>query len=265
MTIPRVLFIAVVLCACAIIAAGAGGAAAAADTGRTHIILVGATGDLAKRYLWPSLLKLHRKGHLGARVRIFGAATSAPDSARGGGALTKALDALADKECGGGGAKDGKATKKATKCRAQVAAFRALVSYAQLRGEDHYGALDARIKDELAALGGDGDGDDSVGVADAGRLFYLAIPPQFFGDAARAINARCRPAAGGGGWLRAVFEKPFGRDLESAEELSAGLTAHLAPREVLLIDHYLGKARKKIILHASWAKWQMAEMRTWQF
>ena len=51
------------------------------DSGRTHVVLVGATGDLAKRYLWPSLLKLHRKGQLGRDVRIFGAATSAPAEA----------------------------------------------------------------------------------------------------------------------------------------------------------------------------------------
>ena len=199
------------------------------DSGRTHVVLVGATGDLAKRYLWPSLLKLHRKGQLGRDVRIFGAATSAPDSARGGGALTKALDALADAECGdAGGDVDGAAL-----CRADVDRFRALVSYAQLRGEDHYGALDARIRAELAEAAG---GDGAAPVRDAGRLFYLAIPPQFFGDAARAIHARCRPDAAGGGWLRAVFEKPFGRDLASAEALSAGLTAHLAPHEVLPVE-----------------------------
>lgn len=48
-------------------------------------------------------------------------------------------------------------------------------------------------------------------------------------------------------WLRVVFEKPFGRDGESADAMAAQLAPVLEPAEVRLVDHYLGKDTVHVI------------------
>ncbi|KAK6155259.1 hypothetical protein DH2020_009507 [Rehmannia glutinosa] len=62
------------------------------------------------------------------------------------------------------------------------------------------------------------------------RLFYLALPPsnKFF-------------AADLGGWTRIVVEKPFGKDLASAEELTSQIGELFDEPQIYRIDHYLGK------------------------
>ena len=45
-----------------------------------------------------------------------------------------------------------------------------------------------------------------------------------------------------GAWLRVVVEKPFGKDVQSAQILADTLIEHLADEEILRVDHYLGKA-----------------------
>jgi glucose-6-phosphate 1-dehydrogenase len=78
------------------------------------------------------------------------------------------------------------------------------------------------------------------------RMFYLALPPSVFAFAAASIKARCMgeaPAdwAGVKPWTRVIVEKPFGRDLASADELTAKLGKLLKEEQIYRIDHYLGK------------------------
>lgn len=44
-----------------------------------------------------------------------------------------------------------------------------------------------------------------------------------------------------GGWTRIVVEKPFGKDLESAETLSSQIGELFDEPQIYRIDHYLGK------------------------
>jgi glucose-6-phosphate 1-dehydrogenase len=67
-------------------------------------------------------------------------------------------------------------------------------------------------------------------------LHYLALPPSLF--ATVADHLRDSGAADG---ARVVVEKPFGRDLASAEELNRSLHRTFAEGDVFRIDHYLGK------------------------
>ncbi|HLN92213.1 MAG TPA: glucose-6-phosphate dehydrogenase, partial [Patescibacteria group bacterium] len=67
-------------------------------------------------------------------------------------------------------------------------------------------------------------------------LFYLAIPPALFGTViGRLHDALCDQGA------RVVVEKPFGRDLLSARELSRILHLCFDENRIFRIDHYLGK------------------------
>ncbi len=67
-------------------------------------------------------------------------------------------------------------------------------------------------------------------------LFYLAIPPALFGTVAKALgDSGCADGA------RVVVEKPFGRDLATAQELNALLHGIFPEEAIFRIDHFLGK------------------------
>ena len=69
-----------------------------------------------------------------------------------------------------------------------------------------------------------------------GCTHYLAIPPTLFGTVVEALGkSSCATGA------RVVVEKPFGRDLKSAEELNRILHQVFPEQSVFRIDHYLGK------------------------
>src|SRR6267142_2117287 len=65
---------------------------------------------------------------------------------------------------------------------------------------------------------------------------YLAIPPHLFGAVVEQL-AKSHCAAGS----RIVVEKPFGRDLSSAQELNRILLSAFDETSIFRIDHYLGK------------------------
>ena len=72
--------------------------------------------------------------------------------------------------------------------------------------------------------------------AAARPLHYLAIPPSMFETVAEGLaGAGCTNNA------RVVLEKPFGRDLASAQELNSTLHRFFAEPAIFRIDHYLGK------------------------
>jgi glucose-6-phosphate 1-dehydrogenase len=67
-------------------------------------------------------------------------------------------------------------------------------------------------------------------------LFYLAIPPSLFGTVVDGLAQ-----SGCAGEARLVLEKPFGRDLASAQELNRTLHKSFDESAIFRIDHYLGK------------------------
>ncbi len=71
------------------------------------------------------------------------------------------------------------------------------------------------------------------------RVLYLALPPGAFPRAIEGLgNARLNRSRG---WTRLVIEKPFGRDLASAQRLNALVHKYFDESQVYRIDHYLGK------------------------
>uniref|UniRef100_A0A672QR38 glucose-6-phosphate dehydrogenase (NADP(+)) n=1 Tax=Sinocyclocheilus grahami TaxID=75366 RepID=A0A672QR38_SINGR len=76
------------------------------------------------------------------------------------------------------------------------------------------------------------------GGAQANRLFYLALPPSVYHDVTKNIKHQCMSTRG---WNRIIVEKPFGRDLQSSEELTCHLSSLFTEDQIYRIDHYLGK------------------------
>lgn len=75
------------------------------------------------------------------------------------------------------------------------------------------------------------------------RIFYLATPPTVFSTIADMLgkSGLVTPDATGERWTRIVVEKPFGRDLESAQALNRDLLKTFREDQIYRIDHYLGK------------------------
>jgi glucose-6-phosphate 1-dehydrogenase len=79
------------------------------------------------------------------------------------------------------------------------------------------------------------------------RIFYLALPPNVFPATIQGLGEAglSRNVTGSGNgtkyWTRLVIEKPFGRDLQSAEALNQLIHKYFDESQVYRIDHYLGK------------------------
>ncbi len=83
-----------------------------------------------------------------------------------------------------------------------------------------------------------------------GRVFYLATPSTIYGSIVELLNEAglVKEDDEGFRWRRVIIEKPFGRDLSSANELEKQLKKHLKEKQIYRIDHYLGKDTVQNIL-----------------
>ena len=79
-------------------------------------------------------------------------------------------------------------------------------------------------------------------------LFYLAIPPSLFGAVASSLDR-----SGCANNARVVVEKPFGRDLASAQDLNATLHGAFPEQAIYRIDHFLGKEPVQNLLYFRFA------------
>lgn len=196
------------------------------------IVIFGATGDLTHRKLLPALYENFRKGRLDMVCGIVGYArrdwSNEEFRAR---------------------ARDGIKTFASAKPEEVTwSRFSALLSYQQ-------GNLDEpedyrRLESTLAVAEPPG----------AGRLYYLATAPRFYGPACRnlgnagmakeeRITAQGPPLAP----RRVVVEKPFGHDAASAAALDKEVHRAFEEHQVYRIDHYLGKETAQNILFMRFA------------
>jgi glucose-6-phosphate 1-dehydrogenase len=175
------------------------------------IVIFGATGDLARRKILPALYNLCREEHLPGRYAVVGYARSDLGDE---GFRVAARGAIEEHS-------------RTPLEEATWRAFEGSLSYVQGGFDDEAGfaRLAARL-DELDAQG-----------CDAGRLYYLATPPGFFAPIAEGLGAVGQATARS----RILVEKPFGRSLASARELTERLHAVFDERRIFRIDHYLGK------------------------
>ncbi len=166
------------------------------------LVLFGATGDLARKMLFPAVYRLAQRGQLDD-LPVVGVASSDWDDA---GLREYARTSIEEQ---GAGVDDD--------------------VFGPLARRICYVKGDYRRPDVYRGLAGRLSGYGCP-------LVYLAIPPDLFDDvidglAAVGLNERAR----------LVLEKPFGRDLASAQELAACISSAFPEERVYRIDHYLGK------------------------
>lgn len=80
------------------------------------------------------------------------------------------------------------------------------------------------------------------------RLFYLATAPNYFPTIIAQLGAAGLNRSPTGGWVRVVIEKPFGRDLATAQHLNHVVHSAFEENQIYRIDHYLGKETVQNIL-----------------
>ncbi|XP_030589209.1 glucose-6-phosphate 1-dehydrogenase isoform X2 [Archocentrus centrarchus] len=171
-------------------------------------IIMGASGDLAKKKIYPTLWWLFRDGLLPEQTYFVGFARSnlSVDALR-----TACMPYL-----------------KVTGTEAErLSAFFGRNTYisGKYADGDSFAKLNAHI-------------DSLPGGPGANRLFYLALPPTVYHDVTKNIKHHCMSMKG---WNRVIVEKPFGHDLQSSEELSTHLSSLFTEDQIYRIDHYLGK------------------------
>ena len=172
------------------------------------LVLFGATGDLAKKKLFPALYNMARSGFL--TTEVIGVASTKWNHEE---FVNYAFDSI-------------KNTVKAPDDK--VLEF--LDKHLDLVvGKYEEQALYDNLAKRL-------DGKKNI-------VIYLAIPPSAFEQVTRGLHN-----AGLMEFVRLVVEKPFGRDLKSAIHLQDSLEAVLPEERIFRIDHYLGKESVEDIL-----------------
>jgi glucose-6-phosphate 1-dehydrogenase len=177
------------------------------------IVMFGASGDLARRKLLPSLYELARRSLLAPRFRLLGFARTAMDDGKFRDTAGEFLP---------GGPDDEKRTD-----------FLKHLEYVNGDYDDAgaYGRLVERLEkaDREYKLGGN-------------RLFYLATPPEVYPRVVHQLYAAgLAHRKDEKSWTRLIIEKPFGHDGQSARELNEKVLSVFDESQVYRIDHYLGK------------------------
>eukprot|EP01064_Diplonema_japonicum_P036186 TRINITY_DN8062_c1_g2_i1.p1 TRINITY_DN8062_c1_g2~~TRINITY_DN8062_c1_g2_i1.p1 ORF type:complete len:555 (+),score=193.44 TRINITY_DN8062_c1_g2_i1:87-1751(+) len=173
------------------------------------IVVLGASGDLAKKKTFPALFQLYAQGLIPSKTSIVGYARTAMSHAEFCAKLKPTLSKDWD---------DTVIEKFFLQCH--------YVKGSYDNGDD-FKNLNKTLMDLEAP--------HSCG----SRLFYLALPPSVFLPACSCIKTHCHAVAPA--WNRVIIEKPFGRDTESSAKLATDLGMLFQESQIFRIDHYLGK------------------------
>jgi glucose-6-phosphate 1-dehydrogenase len=180
------------------------------------MVIFGATGDLTKRKLIPALYNLVAEGLLPDGFAVVGVGRSPWSDDEFRDQMKKDLKEFATGET------DAK----------KIAWLAARLRYVTVDPAKPKTFKDlAAVLEEVDAAHGTG----------GNYLFYLAVPPSIFDGYASELGAAGLMKEEEGRWRRVIIEKPFGHDLESAQDLNRRLLEVLDERQIFRIDHYLGK------------------------
>nr|XP_019011546.1 glucose-6-phosphate dehydrogenase [Kwoniella pini CBS 10737]OCF50327.1 glucose-6-phosphate dehydrogenase [Kwoniella pini CBS 10737] len=179
----------------------------------TVVVVLGASGDLAKKKTFPALFALFAQGLLPKDVHIVGYARTKMDEAEFYKRETQYIKGDDSK----------------------IEEFKKISSYisGQYDGDEGFQEL---LK-HLEKLEGDRKTKN--------RVFYMALPPSVFTTVAKGLKKNVYSE---NGINRIIIEKPFGKDLESCREMMSELKAQWQENETYRIDHYLGKEMIKNLL-----------------
>lgn len=178
---------------------------------RALLTIFGASGDLAKRKLYPSLFRLYRKGYLNEHFAVIGTARREWSQETFQEIVASSIQTLHPTE-------------------------QELQSFIR---HFYYQALNVSEPKQYAALKTLATQLDETYHLAGNQLFYLAMAPQFFGTIASHLHSENIVTPNG--FHRLIIEKPFGSDYHSAEQLNEEIRSVFDEDDIFRIDHYLGK------------------------
>ncbi len=183
------------------------------------IIIFGATGDLSKRKIMPSLCQLFSNNllHEGSSIIACGRSDHTSESFR------EFIEPHVPKCI----------------CNGKYCNFTENISYIRTDAADQqtFENLARHLKEQ------DKDG------FPLNHLFYFAIPPASAEPMVAAMSAAgLMKKSDNGAWRHLAIEKPFGVDLESARKLDSFMHSHMQEDQIYRIDHYLAKETVQNIL-----------------
>ncbi|CAN8074779.1 unnamed protein product [Agarophyton chilense] len=178
------------------------------------IVVLGASGDLAKKKTFPAIFSLYYHGLLPTDFVLYGFSRSAMSNDE---FRELIYDTLSCRVIDG------------ERCQERMDLFLPKCFYhkGNYYDADSFGALDDVLQNGFEQKH-----------PKTNRLYYLAIPPKVFNASCSNINSSGRAASG---WTRVVVEKPFGHDLSSYRDLRSNLASVLSEEETFRIDHFLAK------------------------
>lgn len=178
----------------------------------TILVIVGISGDLAKRKLLPSIADLFAAGQLPEDFRIIGTTRQAINN-------EDILHHLSD------------TTSEAA--RSFIDSYLTMLTI-DMSSSDEYEKLRSCIDSIEHEFG-----------AKAQRLYYLSVPPAVSSPIIEHLGTSGLAALPD---TKLLIEKPFGVDLASARALIEHINTHFAENMVYRIDHYLAKEMAQNLL-----------------
>ena len=188
----------------------------------TIVFIFGGSGDLNLRKLTPALYNLYIDKYLSDRFAVVGLGRTSYTDESFRERLFEGVQSFSRRKNG---------PEDAWK------SFSPSISYLQMNADDA-GAY-SKLSDFVA-------GKEKEWGVQANVVFYLAVAPQLVPGI--ATNLGKLPLCGDKARVRIVVEKPFGRDLKTAQELNSLLGGLFAEEQIYRIDHYLGKETVQNIL-----------------
>lgn len=187
------------------------------------LVIFGATGDLTARKVFPAVYNLFQSKSLPRPFLVLGVGRSPLTSST----FRKKMEQSIEEHSG-----------EIPDAWEDIASA---ISYFQLK----YDTLEdyQKLKQYLKKI-------DPLGQTQGNILFYLAVPPSKYPLIATHLGQAglSRENADGNGHIRLVVEKPFGRDLPSAQDLDSTLHTWFAEHQIFRIDHYMAKETVQNVL-----------------
>ncbi|KAF8973395.1 Glucose-6-phosphate 1-dehydrogenase [Entomortierella lignicola] len=181
------------------------------------IVVLGASGDLAKKKTFPALFGLYKNKYLDHNTRVIGYARTKMDQSTFEGHVSKFIKIKSDED------------------KSALQDFLKLCSY--ISGQYDKDGDFQNLEDHLVEV-------EKASGAEA-RLFYMALPPSVFIPVAKNLKKHNYKEDK---IVRLIVEKPFGKDLDSSRKLSQELGALFSEDRIYRIDHYLGKEMVKNLM-----------------
>ena len=189
------------------------------------VAIFGASGDLTARKLLPALFDLSSDGYLSDEAPIVGVARREKTDESFRNEIYEAIN---------GHVRAG-----------TVSAER----WNQFARRLFYRQLDIASPDGYPAFRGQLETIERHQGTGPNRVIYMATSPDLFLPAVEHLGfGGLIPDRDASEWLRVVFEKPFGHNLASAQEMTGNLRRLLREEQIYRIDHYLGKETVQNIL-----------------